>query len=362
MTKELFEAAINRCITNSSHDVSFTAMAAVLRDKAAHLDSISDGVSGNSIVKNVERDDSTGHWRMTTADGKVHYVSRDVLVTAFSAASHAAGKEYPWVDDATGFAVALKPALADLTATDIVDTARALTDDEIAKNKRPDDEIIDCYRSALGIVITTGNNVEHLVGLELARAVGFVTHDTTIGKTYPFVDNDQGVAQSVKLEQTQEDDPAKRTLVEGQQPDAADEAARQRAIFNDDTALTNGQPALDEITAKVGQDEKAASEAAKPEGDGPHERMTEAPKPKDETSFPMVKVEKSSNITEIGHQGTELRVRFKGKGDKPGSLYAYDGVPASVATEMMASDSAGKFLADKIKGIYPARKIEPTES
>lgn len=62
---------------------------------------------------------------------------------------------------------------------------------------------------------------------------------------------------------------------------------------------------------------------------------------------------KSSNIAEIGHEGTTLHVRFRG-GNK---TYVYEGVPADVHAELMASESVGRHFAQVIKGRYPHKVV-----
>lgn len=60
----------------------------------------------------------------------------------------------------------------------------------------------------------------------------------------------------------------------------------------------------------------------------------------------------SSNIAAWAHKGTELQVQFKN-----GTIYSYTGVPESVASAFAASESKGKFLAQKIKGTYEFQKL-----
>lgn len=59
----------------------------------------------------------------------------------------------------------------------------------------------------------------------------------------------------------------------------------------------------------------------------------------------------SSQIAEIGHDPATntLAVRFKGKGDKPGTLYHYANVPAELHANFMKSPSKGSFLGQHIK-------------
>lgn len=62
---------------------------------------------------------------------------------------------------------------------------------------------------------------------------------------------------------------------------------------------------------------------------------------------------KSSNVVAIGHDGSELRVRFKG-----GNLYAYEGVPASVFQAFLKAPSVGSFFATRVRGRFTSRKLE----
>jgi hypothetical protein len=67
----------------------------------------------------------------------------------------------------------------------------------------------------------------------------------------------------------------------------------------------------------------------------------------------------SSAIESIGYGvGTRtLEILFKGRGEKPGGLYQYPDVPASVYLALMASDSKGQFLAKYITGVYTPTRI-----
>lgn len=62
---------------------------------------------------------------------------------------------------------------------------------------------------------------------------------------------------------------------------------------------------------------------------------------------------KSSNIESIGFHDSELHVRFKG-GQK---TYIYKDVPAKLHTDLMASESVGKYFADHVKGKFEHRVI-----
>lgn len=59
----------------------------------------------------------------------------------------------------------------------------------------------------------------------------------------------------------------------------------------------------------------------------------------------------SSNIEAIGHDGTDLYVKFNS-----GSVWKYGGVPADVHVEMLRSTSVGRFFFQKIKGTYAGEK------
>lgn len=61
----------------------------------------------------------------------------------------------------------------------------------------------------------------------------------------------------------------------------------------------------------------------------------------------------SSNIESVGHEGTELRVKFKS-----GSTYAYAGVGADLFAEMMDAKSIGSFVVSRIvKGPFTGHKL-----
>lgn len=64
----------------------------------------------------------------------------------------------------------------------------------------------------------------------------------------------------------------------------------------------------------------------------------------------MHKVE-SSNISEIGHEGTTLTVKFSN-----GGTYEYDGVPAEMLGKILTAESPGKFFHQHIKGQFPHTK------
>jgi len=75
--------------------------------------------------------------------------------------------------------------------------------------------------------------------------------------------------------------------------------------------------------------------------------------PHDLHGVEMVKVE-SSNVAAVGYARGDLHVQFKG-GSK---VYVYGDVPHEVHAEMMASESVGRFLNQKIKGKYQHRVSE----
>lgn len=66
----------------------------------------------------------------------------------------------------------------------------------------------------------------------------------------------------------------------------------------------------------------------------------------------------SSNIKEIGHDGTDgesgsLTVRFTN-----GVTYEYESVPESIYQQFRTADSAGKFYHSEIRGKFEGRKVE----
>ena len=62
----------------------------------------------------------------------------------------------------------------------------------------------------------------------------------------------------------------------------------------------------------------------------------------------------SDNIASVGYDpaSLQLTVQFH-----DGSLYAYNGVPAPVHTELLASRSKGSFLHKYLKNRYPAIQV-----
>jgi len=67
----------------------------------------------------------------------------------------------------------------------------------------------------------------------------------------------------------------------------------------------------------------------------------------------LIKVQ-SSNILEVGHDEdtNTLVVVFKN-----GSSYEYDNVPKAVYSEMINSDSVGKYYSSNIRGKYNSNKL-----
>jgi len=62
----------------------------------------------------------------------------------------------------------------------------------------------------------------------------------------------------------------------------------------------------------------------------------------------------SSNVAEIGYsQATKtLEVKYHSEG-----IYRYYGVPAWVWLSLKAAASKGKFMHEKVKGVYPYQKV-----
>lgn len=63
---------------------------------------------------------------------------------------------------------------------------------------------------------------------------------------------------------------------------------------------------------------------------------------------------KSSNVKSIGYDmaAQELEVEFNS------GVYVYSDVPPQVYSELMAAESAGKYVAANIKGLYESRRVE----
>lgn len=75
------------------------------------------------------------------------------------------------------------------------------------------------------------------------------------------------------------------------------------------------------------------------------------PEPK---KIPMFEVQ-SSNIQSIGYDPNSLTLRIQFKGD---SVYDYVRVPPGKFSEIMSSDSQGKFFYAQIKGKYDCTKLD----
>jgi hypothetical protein len=61
---------------------------------------------------------------------------------------------------------------------------------------------------------------------------------------------------------------------------------------------------------------------------------------------------KSSNISSIGWLADTLEVEFSS-----GQIYQYNGVPRAKFDELLAAESAGKFLNEHIKGTYAFARV-----
>lgn len=66
----------------------------------------------------------------------------------------------------------------------------------------------------------------------------------------------------------------------------------------------------------------------------------------------------SSNVAEVGHDGTALYVRFRGKRGAPGPLYRYDGCPAEHHEGLLKTDSPGRYVLDRIRGAHRGEKVD----
>lgn len=70
------------------------------------------------------------------------------------------------------------------------------------------------------------------------------------------------------------------------------------------------------------------------------------------------KLVESSNIVSIGYENheddmkAELHVQFKS-----GAEYVYHDVPQDMVQEFLNADSKGKFLNERIKGLYEFHKL-----
>lgn len=63
-----------------------------------------------------------------------------------------------------------------------------------------------------------------------------------------------------------------------------------------------------------------------------------------------VKVD-SSNVQEVGHDGTNLYVKYKS------GTYVYENVDKSIYEGLLSSDSKGRYMNENIKGKYNYSKI-----
>lgn len=59
----------------------------------------------------------------------------------------------------------------------------------------------------------------------------------------------------------------------------------------------------------------------------------------------------SSNVKEVGHDGTNLYVRYNS------GTYVYENVDKSVYESLLNSESKGKFMNENIKGRYNYSRI-----
>jgi len=65
----------------------------------------------------------------------------------------------------------------------------------------------------------------------------------------------------------------------------------------------------------------------------------------------------SSNLADVGWENNVMEVGFKGKNGTLGDVGQYAGVPESEYIGLMSAPSAGKYLAEHIKGRYPYTKV-----
>jgi hypothetical protein len=63
----------------------------------------------------------------------------------------------------------------------------------------------------------------------------------------------------------------------------------------------------------------------------------------------------SSNVAEIGydHETATLEVKYTN-----GAVYDYFNVPAALKEQLLAAKSIGKFMAQRIKGLYSCEKVD----
>ncbi len=60
----------------------------------------------------------------------------------------------------------------------------------------------------------------------------------------------------------------------------------------------------------------------------------------------------SSNVAKVGHDGTALYVRFKGKRGASGPLYRYDGCGVEHHEGMLRAGSPGRYMLHHLRGAY----------
>lgn len=60
----------------------------------------------------------------------------------------------------------------------------------------------------------------------------------------------------------------------------------------------------------------------------------------------------SSNVEAVGWEADTLRVRYKN-----GGVYDYRGVPERIFQELLAAESAGKFINSRVKNVYSFTKV-----
>lgn len=60
---------------------------------------------------------------------------------------------------------------------------------------------------------------------------------------------------------------------------------------------------------------------------------------------------KSSNVVSVGHDGTNLYVKYKS------GTYVYENVDKSTYDSLLSSDSKGHYMNENIKGRYNYSKV-----